>query len=290
MFKKVVGSNPLKAIATRALSVQKTLASVAKISIPNQVNDWLNEDAQTFAKLQRVAKETSLRLLMDAFDNRKKLPKEIVLSILDASIITHKLLPNVLHIDRPRKSEDAVSRKNPFTGIITVVGDTHGQYDDFVQIFQNNKIGGFPSEQNQFVFNGDIVDRGPNAVEILMTLLFAKLQCPTSVHILRGNHESRYGTKHYGFLKEVLKKYDEAVFDKFLEFFDTLPICAVIENNTFVTHGGLGVLSHKSTVAEINQEDRFKEIIRGMLDELTWAGKLAFATQNIQNNVTSCYE
>jgi len=46
--------------------------------------------------------------------------------------------------------------------------------------------GDLPSAHNQFVFNGDIVDRGPQAAEILVVLLVARLLHPDAVHILRG--------------------------------------------------------------------------------------------------------
>lgn len=37
---------------------------------------------------------------------------------------------------------------------------------------------------------GDIVDRGPFSIELLVCLVMLKLHRPTAVHILRGNHET----------------------------------------------------------------------------------------------------
>lgn len=46
---------------------------------------------------------------------------------------------------------------------LTVVGDLHGSLDDLFGIFDRV---GLPSPSNQFIFNGDFVDRGPWGVEV----------------------------------------------------------------------------------------------------------------------------
>ena len=71
---------------------------------------------------------------------------------------------------------------------ITVVGDLHGQYFDFVHMIE--QVTGKPNPQNPILFNGDFVDRGPWSVEVLLCLYAFKLQYPTAVHFNRGNHES----------------------------------------------------------------------------------------------------
>ena len=42
-----------------------------------------------------------------------------------------------------------------------VVGDIHGQFDDLIRIFEQN---GRPIGDKKFIFNGDLVDRGPNSL------------------------------------------------------------------------------------------------------------------------------
>ena len=50
------------------------------------------------------------------------------------------------------------------SGNLSVVGDTHGQFFDFVRIFDTNNVGGcIPTKDNAFIFNGDMVDRGKYA-------------------------------------------------------------------------------------------------------------------------------
>ena len=234
-----------------------------------EVKTWLsskNAESEDDDKPQ----DNPLLQLMNMFSKAHMLPEKIVLSILDASVANHRMFPNVLQIPRPKNQANVSTPA--YTGNVTVVGDTHGQYKDFELIFRNSTIGGYPGEQNQFVINGDIVDRGPQAVEILMVLLFAKMQCPSSVHILRGNHEHGSCTQRYGFKDEVLSKYGENVYDKFIEFFDTLPVAAVVENSAFVVHGGLDFLSANASIAEINAENRSYGNSK-LLFEMTWAGK-----------------
>ena len=72
-------------------------------------------------------------------------------------------------------------------GRIVVVGDTHGQLNDFCWIL---KAHGPPSAGNVYLVNGDVADRGGYAVEIYLLLLGYMLACPGCVHINRGNHES----------------------------------------------------------------------------------------------------
>ena len=91
---------------------------------------------------------------------------------------------------------------------ITVIGDLHGKLEDLFMIFykvlaQNIKAAsktvswlrcwrfqnGTPDRSNPYLFNGDIVDRGPQSVEICILLFAYEALNPGSVHINRGNHE-----------------------------------------------------------------------------------------------------
>jgi serine/threonine-protein phosphatase 5 len=72
---------------------------------------------------------------------------------------------------------------------VVVVGDTHGQFTDLLTIF---RLGGMPSPSNVYLFNGDYVDRGPQDVEVLLTLYSIALAHPGSVYFNRGNHEQRH--------------------------------------------------------------------------------------------------
>lgn len=149
--------------------------------------------------------------------------------------------PNVLNIRLPGRGTR-----------LTVVGDTHGQFHDVLRIFEQN---GEPSPHNWYVFNGDLVDRGSWGLEIAVTLFAYKILYPESVHIIRGNHETLYCTRIYGFLQECKHKYSKAIHAKFQQTFSRIPLAAVIlpflqpnqqsferrgdGRGIFVVHGGL---------------------------------------------------
>lgn len=107
-----------------------------------------------------------------------------------------KSLPTLLDLSLPRDNSDISSNlttlqlnnSSPPTGSFTVCGDTHGQYYDLLNIFE---LGGFPSENNYYLFNGDYVDRGSFSFETVFALLLIKLALPQSLHMLRGNHETK---------------------------------------------------------------------------------------------------
>jgi serine/threonine-protein phosphatase 5 len=219
--------------------------------------------------------EQIIRHVMGMFHNKQPVPREFITTLLDHTIAVQKQLPNVLSVNRTKLIENAdPTHELSYSSNLTIVGDVHGQYADFARIFEDSEIGGYPNSSNQFIFNGDMVDRGSKALEIVTTLLLAKLLAPTSIHILRGNHETRSMSDHYGFAVEVRSKYDKQLLDHFQQFFDTLPIAAVVENAVFVVHGGIGPQCVNMTVAQINELNRFGEPDHdSVISEFLWSGE-----------------
>lgn len=97
-------------------------------------------------------------------------PKAVVLEMLRRMSDINKAMDNIVMVKRP--------------GIIHVVGDTHGQYQDLRHIFD---IYGEPSSENPYLFNGDYVDRGSMGTEIVIALFAWKLAIPDSIYMNRGN-------------------------------------------------------------------------------------------------------
>jgi len=179
-----------------------------------------------------------------------------VVAILKQAIDVMSTCPNVMPIDVPENEE------------ITVCGDTHGQYYDLLNIF---KLNGLPSEGNRYLFNGDFVDRGSYSFETIFALLAHKVLYPGHMYMSRGNHESLNLNRMYGFEGEVKAKYDEQIFQLFQEVFGALPLAHCINKKVFVTHGGL-FSRDNVTIAEINKEDRFRDLPEeGLMVDMLWS-------------------
>jgi len=126
-------------------------------------------------------------------------------------------------------------------GKLVILGDTHGQLADFLWVLKQN---GEPSLSTGYLLNGDVVDRGEHACEILIITLLYKQLYPDFVTINRGNHENiemnrRSFENGGGFFDEVKQKYDANLFMMFAQLFEVLPIATVISGKVFVVHGGL---------------------------------------------------
>ena len=80
---------------------------------------------------------------------------------------------------------------------ITIVGDIHGQFYDFLKLLETD-IGG-NCDSTKYIFLGDYVDRGTFSIEVLLLILAIKLSRPSQVIMLRGNHECRQLTSYFNF-------------------------------------------------------------------------------------------
>ena len=155
----------------------------------------------------------------------------------------------------------------PIAAPVTLCGDIHGQFFDLLELF---RIAG-PLPQTQYVFMGDLVDRGHHSVETLQLLLCYKLKYPDRITLVRGNHESRQVTQVYGFYDECLRKYGTAnVWRYCTEVFDYFNLAAVVDNSIFCVHGGLS--PSITTLDEIRPISRNEEIpTQGPYCDLLWS-------------------
>lgn len=133
---------------------------------------------------------------------------------------------------------------------VKVFGDIHGQYIDLMTFFYK---WGEPKEgpngdiqSVDYLFLGDYVDRGTMSLETICLLMALKIKYPGNIHLLRGNHEDRLINSNFGFAEECQIRLGEdpadedSVFNIINLFFEYMPLAAVIEDQIFCLHGGIG--------------------------------------------------
>ncbi|OLP83390.1 Serine/threonine-protein phosphatase 5 [Symbiodinium microadriaticum] len=93
----------------------------------------------------------------------------------------------------------------------------------------SEKSGATGAREARFLFNGDVADRGRNAIEIFVVIFGFMVSMPGSVHMNRGNHEEEGMNCKVVFFMVVV----------------AAVVCAtVIEKSVFVVHGGLSRCPH----------------------------------------------
>jgi serine/threonine-protein phosphatase 2B catalytic subunit len=116
-----------------------------------------------------------------------------------------------------------------------------------------NKAG--DPEKLNYLFMGDYVDRGIFGLECMMLLISIKINFPKKFILLRGNHESRNMTESFTFREEVVNRFDNQVYEAFMELFDALPIACVVDDKYLAMHGGIS--PDLNLIEEINSVNRF---------------------------------
>ena len=147
------------------------------------------------------------------------IPESYIVELCDRCIELFLKEPSILTLSAP----------------INVCGDTHGQFTDTLRIFD---VAGKPGKK-QFLFLGDYVDRGAQSIENIVYLLTLKLLRPTSIYMIRGNHETEEISTVYGLRDECCRRYSYNVYAKLIRVFDVLPFAAIVSNTIFCVHGGI---------------------------------------------------
>lgn len=171
----------------RAIFSEHTTPAAIDVDAIVVESSYTGPRLETPAPGQRVVVTMEfVRELISHFREQRTLHRKYMIQILQAAKDLFASLPSLLRI--PINGAEVVSPGDVPNRSVNVCGDTHGQFYDLLNIFE---IGGFPSEQNPYIFNGDYVDRGSFSLENVTVLMCIKLACPNALHMLRGNHETR---------------------------------------------------------------------------------------------------
>lgn len=207
--------------------------------------------------------------LIEYFKNSRILHKRYVSEILCQAYKYFKRQPTLVDIN--------IGNGQKFT----VVGDIHGQFYDLLNIFKINQL---PSEENPYLFNGDIVDRGSFSIECILLLLSFKLLYPKHFYISRGNHETHTMNQMYGFQGECKHKYSQNMYEFFTQVFQVLPLAHCLigldvdgkkKSQVLVMHGGL-FSDDNVTLDDIRKIDRNKQPPNeGLMCEILWSDPMS---------------
>eukprot|EP00929_Paragymnodinium_shiwhaense_P056072 TRINITY_DN28070_c0_g1_i1.p1 TRINITY_DN28070_c0_g1~~TRINITY_DN28070_c0_g1_i1.p1 ORF type:complete len:776 (+),score=123.87 TRINITY_DN28070_c0_g1_i1:50-2377(+) len=132
-----------------------------------------------------------------------------------------------------------------------VFGDIHGQFSDlllFLSVYGQPQHRTGDIEAVEYVFLGDLVDRGKQSVETILLMMCLKVAYPDRVWLVRGNHEDSDLNQRYGFKDECNEKYGmagSAVYSLFTHAYSWMPLAALIEDRVLCIHGGLGHVDNK---------------------------------------------
>ncbi|XP_026314486.1 uncharacterized protein LOC113226169 [Hyposmocoma kahamanoa] len=126
---------------------------------------------------------------------------------------------------------------------VYAIGDLHGNLGALLAMESAIWPSGPALAPARLLFLGDFVDRGPHGAELIAYLLAAKLQRPSGVLMIRGNHETRDIQKMFTFYAECVNKYGETegikIWNAINQVFDVLPLAAVVDDKIFCCHGGI---------------------------------------------------
>jgi diadenosine tetraphosphatase ApaH/serine/threonine PP2A family protein phosphatase len=152
-------------------------------------------------------------------------------------------------------------------GDFTIIGDLHGHLVELIRVLSQF---GCPPVTNYLIL-GDLVDRGPFSIHTTLFAFALKCCYPTSVYIIRGNHEFESVNKIGGLLKEVTDDYgSKDLFDAMNRTFSQLPIAVLLNSDLLLVHGGIG--PNVKTLDQIRSVPKpLYELYGGVADALLWS-------------------
>lgn len=150
-----------------------------------------------------------------------------------------------------------------------IIGDLRGNYNQIWNLISTNE----PTDK--FLFLGDYVNNGKHSIELITLVLCMKLLAPKQIFLLRGSQETAEMTKAHGFKDDCLNRFDDEIYNKFLEVFECMPLAAVIEDeektkSVLLLNGGLS--PNLSSIQQIEEIQRpIKNTESGLVHEILFS-------------------
>jgi hypothetical protein len=138
-------------------------------------------------------------------------------------------------------------------GQVAFHGDFHGDVHSCNAFIESLAKNGYMDPNNPFkiikpnfkiILLGDYTDRGAYGCEVIYAALQLKKQNPNNVLMVRGNHEDIDINAHYGFMRELNVKFNDAeLLKKNIDaLYNQLPVALYVKSGTnalLCCHGGL---------------------------------------------------
>lgn len=147
---------------------------------------------------------------------------------------------------------------------LVIIGDIHGDYESLAKILSSVN----PREA-LLVFLGDYIDRGEQSPQVVYEILRTKLENPSSVLLLMGNHEGPpelpvYPHDFPSRLRDLYKEAWKDVYHSIMLCFRELYACSLLERSMFMVHGGIPTrLVNLSSLVKASHD-------LDILEELLW--------------------
>jgi protein phosphatase len=158
----------------------------------------------------------------------------------DLSEITSTLLETIKQINKYHNNKGKLVFLPQNTNAV-IIGDLHGDLSTLKRILKHSK---WKQDNSVLIFLGDYIDRGPQQLEVLFTLLDLHNNNPGNVILLRGNHEAPQDlpVSPHDFPQHLKRKYGQnwvKAQQVFQNVFDNLFMAVIIENKALLLHGGI---------------------------------------------------
>lgn len=160
------------------------------------------------------------------------------------SIITADAIEKL--IDDSKKLMKSIQTVIFLRSPIKIYGSICGQFNDLIRLFN---FYGRPSEFKgdiecmDYLFLGNIINRGKYSIEVFCLLMALKLRYPKNFHILRGSHEDLNICAQFGLEKICRITFGDRgkiIFEKICDLFEYFPLAAIINNQILCVHSGIG--------------------------------------------------